>query len=88
MKKLRAVYLIVHIETELILAVLYGRRHRGDAQLDALLVVRLRLHVLRQVALSLEGEVAVPAGVRTEVGMSPEVNVKKLFFIVTNKEEK
>ena len=52
---------------------LHRRRDRGDAELDALLVVRFALHVLGQVALGLEAEVAVLALVGPEVGVCPDV---------------
>ena len=50
-----------------------GRRHRRDAQLDALFVVSLRLHVLRQVPLRLERKATMPASVRPKVGVGPDV---------------
>ena len=49
------------------------RRHWGDSQLHALLVVGLGLHVLRQVPFCFEGKVAVSTRVRPEVRVRPDV---------------
>ena len=83
-KRKKIFYLIVHVHPELVLGFFDGRRHRRDPQLDALLVVGLGLHVLRQVALRLEGEVAMAAGVRPEVGVRPDVLLQHGRLLATD----
>ena len=57
----------------LIIRSLDGGGHGSYSELDALLVVGLGLHVFGEVALGLEGEVAVAARVRPEVAVRPDV---------------
>ena len=77
-------HLIVHVHPELVLGVFDRRWHWGDAQFDALLVVGLGLHVFRQVPLRLEGEVAVAAGVRPEIGVRPDVLLEHRWLLATD----
>ena len=60
-----SLYLIIH--SHFVLSFFNCCRNRRNSELDALFVMRLRLHVLRQVPLRLERKVAVPASVRPEV---------------------
>ena len=55
------------------LGVFNSRRHRRNAELNTLLVVSFRLHVLRQVPRGLEGDVAVATRGGPEVRVRPDV---------------
>jgi hypothetical protein len=77
-------YLIVHSHAHLLLSLLDGGRDRRDTQFDTLLVVCFRLHMLRQITLRLESKVAVPACVRPEVGVRPDVLLQHGRLLASN----
>ena len=58
--------------------------HGPNAQLDALFVVGLGLHVLGEIAFGLEGKVAMAARVRPEVAVRADVLLQHRGFLATD----